>query len=261
MDRQGFAAAGTLLGRSGSAGIEFTANGIAFAVEGEVTFGAAGGAFVMKAGGRKRNWPAKVRLVDGDTVDISPGGAGNYGYLRFDAEIGVEPVIGSRATNLVARVGGREGRALKKGDRIPLTGDAEAVAPVASGIPEGESIAVLPGLHADQLGAALLAKFADAEFRISRFGDRMGIRLDDPGRVFVGVIARTLVSDAVVPGDVQILGDGTPVVLMRDHQPTGGYPRIATVLDRELDRLAQMRPGTAVRFLPVTLAHAHRLTR
>ena len=51
------------------------------------------------------------------------------------------------------------------------------------------------------------------------------------------------------------------IVLMRDHQPTGGYPRIATVLDRELDRLTQMRPGTTVRFLPVTLAHAHRLTR
>src|SRR5690606_39536296 len=67
----------------------------------------------------------------------------------------------------------------------------------------------------------------------------------------------SLVSDAIVPGDVQILGDGTPIVLMRDHQPTGGYPRIATLVSADLDRFAQLRPGTPVRFEPVTLARAH----
>ena len=261
MDRSGFAQAGALLGRAGSAGIEFTANGIAFAVEGEMVFGAAGGAFVLKVDGRKKTWPAKMRLADGDSVEIAPGAAGNYGYLRFDAEIGIAPVLGSHATNLIAQIGGMDGRALKKGDRIVLDGEGIDVAAAATHDVSGETVAVLPGLHADQLGAGLWAKFAEAEFRISRFGDRMGIRLDDPARVFSGVVARTLVSDAVVPGDIQILGDGTPVVLMRDHQPTGGYPRIATVLDSELDRLAQMRPGKAVRFLPVTLAHARRLGR
>jgi len=67
------------------------------------------------------------------------------------------------------------------------------------------------------------------------------------------------VSDAVVPGDIQILGDGTPIVLMRDHQPTGGYPRIATVVSADLDRFAQLRPGSPVRFEPVTVAHAEGL--
>ncbi len=65
----------------------------------------------------------------------------------------------------------------------------------------------------------------------------------------------SLVSDAIVPGDIQILGDGTPIVLMRDHQPTGGYPRIATIVSADLDRFAQMRPGEAVHFRAVTLEH------
>jgi len=74
--------------------------------------------------------------------------------------------------------------------------------------------------------------------------------------VFAGLHHLSLVSDAIVPGDIQILGDHSPIVLMRDHQPTGGYPRIATVVSADLDRFAQLRPGTEVRFQPVTLEHA-----
>ena len=66
-------------------------------------------------------------------------------------------------------------------------------------------------------------------------------------------------SDAIVPGDIQILGDGTPIVLMRDHQPTGGYPRIATVITADIDRFAQLRPGSPVAFRPVSVDHAHQL--
>jgi allophanate hydrolase subunit 2 len=58
---------------------------------------------------------------------------------------------------------------------------------------------------------------------------------------------------------VQILGDGTPIVLMRDHQPTGGYPRIATVLSRDLDRLAQLRPGAEIMFEPISVQRAQAL--
>ena len=79
----------------------------------------------------------------------------------------------------------------------------------------------------------------------------MGVRLEDGGGLFREQRRLTLVSDAIVPGDIQILGDGTPIALMRDHQPTGGYPRIATIVSADLDRFAQMRPGTALTFTPV----------
>jgi allophanate hydrolase subunit 2 len=103
--------------------------------------------------------------------------------------------------------------------------------------------------------------FVTAQFRISTSLDRMGVRLLDDAGVFGGESILSLVSEPVLPGDIQILGDGTPIALMRDHQPTGGYPRIGTIISVDLDRFAQMRPGSAVAFEPVSVEHAHRLLR
>jgi allophanate hydrolase subunit 2 len=108
------------------------------------------------------------------------------------------------------------------------------------------------GIHAGLFPAALRQRFAEAAFRVSSRLDRMGVRLDDPSGLFREQRRLSLVSDFIVPGDIQILGDGTPIVLMRDHQPTGGYPRIATIVDADLDRFAQLRPGSNVTFQPVS---------
>jgi 5-oxoprolinase (ATP-hydrolysing) subunit C len=117
------------------------------------------------------------------------------------------------------------------------------------------------GLHAGRFPAAVREAFVSTAFRISRRMDRMGVRLEDPEGVFAGAAHLSLVSDAIVPGDIQILGDGTPIVLMRDHQPTGGYPRIATVAAADLDRFVQLRTGSEVRFQPVTVRRAQGLSR
>jgi allophanate hydrolase subunit 2 len=122
-------------------------------------------------------------------------------------------------------------------------------------------IRVVWGLHAEVFDSATRQRFVSEPFVVSTQLDRMGVRLADRGGVFGGSRILSLVSDAVVPGDVQILGDGTPIVLMRDHQPTGGYPRIATIVSADLDRLAQVRPGSEVRFTPVTVARAQELLR
>ena len=265
MDRAGFARAGALAGadgRAGSAGIEFTMAGLGIRMAGAARAGLAGGGFGLTVNGEVRGWPAALTLADGDLVEVSPGPRGVYGYLRFDAEIGVTELLGSRATNLMAGLGGFAGRALKHGDRLTLE-PAGAAPPIVGDrkTPADGPIRVLPGLHAEMLGKEVWTAFAGAEFTMSSRLDRMGVRLADPSGVFAAHDARTLVSDAVVPGDIQILGDGTPVILMRDHQPTGGYPRIATVIGADLDRLAQTRPRAALSFEPVTLEHAHRLAR
>jgi allophanate hydrolase len=116
-------------------------------------------------------------------------------------------------------------------------------------------------LHADLFSAALRQLFLTSGFVVSSRLDRMGVRLKDPDGIFADAANLSLVSDAIVPGDIQILGDGTPIVLMRDHQPTGGYARIATVITADLDRFAQLRPGSPVAFLPVTVEHAQALLR
>ncbi len=255
MDSAAFQTAGGLLERAGSTAIEFTAAGLSFTADGPLRAACAGGQFRLTVNGNAREWPARLGLDTGDNVDIAPGPAGNYGYLRFDREIEMPAVLGSRATNLAVGLGGYKGRALKAGDRIGFGAAGEPVASTFASIGDGP-IRVLWGLHADLFERSLSQRFVEAAFQVSPTLDRMGVRLLDPAGVFAGQRKLSLVSDAIVPGDIQILGDGTPIVLMRDHQPTGGYPRIATVVSADLDRFAQMRPGTALRFLPVTLEHA-----
>ena len=260
MDRAGYAAAG-LLGMAPAGAIEITAAGLDFRVEGgSCTLGAAGGEFTIRHNGKRAAWPGQLTLATGDSVSVSPGPSGNYGYLRFDGAIDVPNVLGSIATNSRARIGGVEGRALVAGDRLDLrAGTAPEAMPATRPDVEGP-IRFIWGLHADLFGAAR-ERLVSTPFKISTRLDRMGVRLQDTAGVFADSTILSLVSDAVVPGDIQILGDGTPIVLMRDHQPTGGYPRVATIVSVDLDRFAQMRPGTTVAFAPVGVDHAHYLLR
>jgi len=113
MDRGAFAAAGAQLERAGATGIEITAAGLAFRAEGPLHLGCAGGTFGLSVNGKARDWPGRLALEAGDVVEVTPGPAGNYGYLRFDREIEVPPLLGSRATNLTVGLGGFKGRALR----------------------------------------------------------------------------------------------------------------------------------------------------
>ena len=250
MDRSAFAILG------GGAAIEFSSGGVAFTVEGDpcrAAFG--GGLFRLTISGRERIWPATAALNDGDVVEIATGSQGNFGYVRFDREIDVPVVMCSRSTNLVAGLGGLEGRALRPGDLLTL---GEPVPLGTADVPSRADgpIRVVWGLHADLFTPDLRQRFLESAFSVTSRMDRMGVRLADPAGVFANTRALSLVSDAIVPGDIQILGDGAPIVLMRDHQPTGGYPRIATVITADLDRFAQLRPGAAVHFAAVTLDKA-----
>jgi allophanate hydrolase subunit 2 len=232
MDRGAFAAAGVALPLTGSAGIEFT-QGLAFETDGPLTMAT----------------PEVRHLHPGERVELPPA-AGNYGYVRFDREIDIAPVLGSRATNVSVGLGGYKGRALKAGDRITFAGEGRPE-PTPAAAPGEGPLRVIWGIHADLFDTELRERFATAAFRVTTSLDRMGVKLEDPTGLFRDQKRLSLVSDAIVPGDIQILGDGTLIVLMRDHQPTGGYPRIATIVSADLDRFAQMRPGTALSFRPV----------
>jgi biotin-dependent carboxylase-like uncharacterized protein len=232
MDRGAFAAAGAALRAAGSTGIEFT-QGVAFETDGPLTIAA----------------PEVRELKAGDRVELPPA-SGNYGYVRFDREMDIAPVLGSRSTNVTVGLGGYKGRALKAGDRIAF-GDAGRPEPAVPRAAAEGPLRVVWGLHADLFDPAVRERLVAATFRVNKSLDRMGVRLDDPAALFRDQRRLGLVSDAIVPGDIQILGDGTPIALMRDHQPTGGYPRIATIVTADLDRFAQMRPGTELTFRPV----------
>ena len=150
------------------------------------------------------------------------------------------------------------GRYAEAGDELPLLAISEPAAEHRVRVSRREGpIRVTWGLHADLFPAALRQRFVSEPFEISPRLDRMGVRLADPAGIFRDTRILGLVSDAVVAGDIQVLGDGSPIVLMRDHQPTGGYPRIATILSADLDRFAQMRPGSVVTFQSISPGHAY----
>jgi 5-oxoprolinase (ATP-hydrolysing) subunit C len=237
MDRRAYDRAGLLLGAAGATAIEYT-QGLEIETDGPLAVA----------------WTEARQLGAGEKLTISPAN-GNYGYLRLAREIEVPALLGSRSTNVTVGLGGYKGRALKAGDHITLGGEGQPVGDAGKPHHDGP-IRVLWGMHADLFDGNVRRRFAETPFQITTSLDRMGVKLADPAGVFIGLRHLSLVSDAIVPGDIQILGDNSPIVLMRDHQPTGGYPRIATVVSADLDRFAQLRPGTEVRFQPVSLEHA-----
>ena len=262
MDGAAFRRAGLFAGAGEGAGIEFSMLGIDLLVsEGELSVGWDGGSFRVAVNGQPIKWPGGVRLTEGDRLSISAGKGGNYGYLRFGGNVDVPSILGSRSTSLRARIGGFEGRVLSAGDTLRIIGEGKMPSmPTPTPTADGQ-IRFIWGLHADVFDPAIREKFVTSQFRISSMMDRMGVRLRDESGVFAEARILSLVSDPVVVGDIQILGDGTPIVLGRDHQPTGGYPRIGTVISADLDRFFQLRPNAEIAFLPVGLDHAQALLR
>lgn len=258
MDRAAFHKAALLLDGKAGAALEFTTAGIAFKYKGEGDQAAfTGGDFNLQINGKPAQWNASHQLKHKDIVDITPGKSGNYGYVRLNSEIDVPLCLGSRATNMIVSLGGHEGRALKLGDKLKLVPTAKTSETASKpGLDYAGPIRFIWGVHSEHFDNNVRASFVSEGFKISTKLNRMGIRLDDEASVFAQTKILSLVSDAVVPGDIQILGDGTPIILMRDHQPTGGYPRIGTVISADMNRLAQMRPGTIVEFEPIGVAKA-----
>ena len=119
--------------------------------------------------------------------------------------------------------------------------------------------AQLPGPQADHFSAAALEALVGGDYRVTTEADRMGIRLE--GARLEHTAAAEIVSDATVPGSIQVPGAGQPIVLLADAQTAGGYPKIATVIGADLGRLAALRPGQMLRFATVTAAEGAQIAR
>jgi antagonist of KipI len=120
-------------------------------------------------------------------------------------------------------------------------------------------VRVLPSTEYNDLSPESMEAFLSSGFEISRTSDRMGFRMTGPTLALDRPIE--LVSASVTFGTIQLLPDGQLIVLMADHQTTGGYPRLATVLSVDMPLLAQLGPGDLVRFRRVSIAEAEKACR
>lgn len=291
MDREAMRIANRLVGNAADAAVlELTLRGGAYRTERDVLIAVYGADLDARADGRPLPTGCPVRLDAGTVLSFGRPRRGCRAYLAIAGGFDVQPVLGSRSTDVRAGIGGVDGRPLREGDVLfagspsmdavalmqrlaAVSAGREASAAGAAGraarsfVPHPcarwnggpVELRVLPGRSWEAFAERSRRTLTEAVYTVSASADRMGLRLEGPA------LERTdtaeIVSHGVVPGTIQVPGDGRPIVLGRSCQPTGGYPVIAHVIRADLWKLAQLRPGDRVRFRPVSDAEARRLFR
>ena len=263
MDTDAFRAANRLVGNAGGeAVLEMTFMGATLLFEAAAWFALTGADMRASLDGTPLPRYRAIHAAAGQTLALGMAAAGCRGYLAVRGGIDVPLVMGSRSTDASARIGGCEGRALREGDRLPVRAD-DGWAPSETLPLEAPNYAgeirtrVILGPQDDRFTAAGVAAFLTSPYEVSADSDRMGIRLEGPAIESRG--GTDIVSDGIVFGSIQVASGGKPIILMADHQTTGGYAKIATVLSLDLPKLAQARPGDTVRFVAMTPGEAQAL--
>jgi biotin-dependent carboxylase-like uncharacterized protein len=230
----------------GAAGIEVLLGGLSVRAHGLRTVALAGAAAPADIDGTPVGHHCVLTLRPGQTLTLGPPPTGLRTYLAVRGGLHVEETLGSAGSDTLSGLGPSP---LAAGDllcvgpepRLPWLLDMAPVAP-----PTGAMVTLraVPGPRADWVED--VAALARTPWTVSSRSDRVGMRLS--GEPLRRVDQRELASEGMVRGAIQVPPGGEPVVFLADHPVTGGYPVVAVLLDADVDRAAQARPGQAVRF-------------
>ena len=250
---------------AGAAVLEMTLQGGKYQFDGDAVFALAGADMPAALDGRPV--PAYTPLLAraGQVLAIGAARSGLRGYLAVFGGVDTPPVLGSRSTDLKCRMGGLDGRALKAGDVLPI-GAAPAmveqrwqqICAKGANRPLGTArtparpwrflggrklplFRAVPGPQTDAFTAVGQAAFVHGVYALTADCDRMACKLQGPQ--IETVDGSDIVSDGIVAGSVQVSANGQPIVMLADHQTTGGYAKIATVISADLSAMAPLRPG------------------
>ncbi|MDO5705531.1 MAG: biotin-dependent carboxyltransferase family protein [Paracoccus sp. (in: a-proteobacteria)] len=227
--------------------IEVSLGGLTLDCEaGAVSIAIAGGGFIVTLdGARLGSWQV-LTLRAGQRLTIRPGPWGSWTCLAFAGTLEAPEWLGSRATHGLSGLGGGRivpGRVLRIGTPRMLP-DRAIPCPVWAR-PRRILHATL-GPQDRHFAPEAIDALREGTFRLTSAYDRMGVRLSGPALPLAGALS--IPSEPVLRGSVQVAGDGVATVLLADHQTTGGYPKIATVVSPDLDGFVQCRSGQVVRF-------------
>ncbi|MCF6444225.1 biotin-dependent carboxyltransferase family protein [Nereida sp. MMG025] len=261
MDRLSFRAAHAALGQdhTGSA-IEVSLGGIILkCIKGAVTLAIAGGDFsVAHAGATSSNWTV-LTIETGQTLSVRAGGSGSWAYIAFAGALQSRMWLGSAATHTLSGFGGG---VIQAGDSLRIThpvAHEDRLGQIERPIGDDGPIRVVMGPQDHHFDDAAISALMSSAFNVSDAYDRMGMQLTGPKIPPKGALS--IPSEPVCRGSIQVNGDGIATVLLADHQTTGGYPKIATVVSVDQDRLAQMRAGDPISFAAITPQDALALRR
>lgn|GEM_PF-26634 len=209
-----------------------------------------------------------IPVRQGQVLTCASMSSGLRGYLCIAGGCAVPVVLGSRSTYLAAGFGGLAGRRIVAGDVVrggAAVGAREAAASayggrracrdVIDGVYRGletgtVELDLVPGPQDDYFSSEAWSQLGSAVFRVSADSNRMGYRLEGPR--IEARLGHDIVSDGLAEGAVQVPGNGQPVLLMADHQTTGGYPKPGVVAAASMPLAAQLRPGAGVCFRVAT---------
>lgn len=253
MDRLAYDAAHAALGNeSDLTAIEVSLGGLMLVCsKGSLTVAITGGDFVVEHAGQKTSSWTILTLRQGEKLAIRAGKAGSWAYLAFAGALATDYWLGSQATHSTSGFGGgalQAGRSLVISDtnvRDDRIGDIAKPEFIPSG-----PVRVVIGPQDQHFTSQAIEHFTSATFSVTDAYDRMGMRLSGPALELDGALS--IPSEPIVRGSVQVSGDGVPTILLADHQTTGGYPKIATVISCDTDSLTQLRAGQIMRFVSIT---------
>jgi biotin-dependent carboxylase-like uncharacterized protein len=247
-DRRSYRLANRLVGNVfGATALEVTAGGLELRAERDVLVAVTG----APCPGAPHNASAWLRA--GDELRLGTPDRGLRTYVAVRGGLDVAPVLGSCSTDVLSGLGPPQ---LRAGDVLRAGGAAAELPPVdvapvpAVGSAAGETVTVrvLPGPRRDWFARDAWTLLTDARYHVASDSNRVGVRLDGPA--LERSVTGELPSEGIMRGAVQVPSSGQPLVFLADHPTTGGYPVLAYVVDDDVDLVAQLRPGDAVRFRP-----------
>ncbi len=207
----------------------------------------------------------------GQSALLSPGTRFRIGatrdtgvcYLGVQGSFAIVPELGSLSTYLPGKMGGVQGRALVKGDALPIGGDLPTTGAERrsdqSVLANVGPVRVILGPQDDYFTPPALRTFLTSRYKVTARSNRMGLQLD--GATLSHARGYNIASDGIVAGSIQVTGTGQPIILLADRQTTGGYPKIATVISADLPRLGRMTAGQTINFTPISVEDAETLRR
>ena len=248
LDGPAYVLANRLVGNeAGAAALEVTFGGLRLRAREAMSVAVTGAPGAVSVAGRGAGWGQPLTVAAGDVIAVSRPSWGVRSYLAVGGGLAVDPVLGSRSTDVLSGLGPptvRAGAVLPVGDP---TGPVAAVdVALFEPRPDPLVLRVLAGPRDDWFSAEALAAFSTAKFAVATESNRIGVRLAGPRlRTSRG---EELASEGMVLGGVQVPPDGQPLILLHDHPTTGGYPVLGVVAADDLPGCAQLAPGDAVRF-------------
>ena len=267
----------------GAAVLECTLRGAALQFTADTVFALTGAESPAALDGVRVPYYAPLFARAGSVLQMGMVSAGLRSYLAVGGGIATPPVLGSCSTDLKCRIGGLEGRKLAKGDVLPI-GPCDTAALwqkiivrqldrplrdkfVCSGMyplrTQGtQALPLLRAVAGPQDTAFTetgIRDFTHSIYTLTPDCDRMACKLAGPAIEMMH--GADILSDGIAAGSVQVSASGQPIVMLADHQTTGGYAKIATVISADLPALAQLRPGQGVCFTFVTPAQAVQTAR